>query len=110
VIRGVLADDQSLVRAGFRALLGAEPGVARRVVGAEAAEGAAALASRGKPLAGHGQKFTRKWEALIAALLTEPTHRAAAAKVGVGPSTLYRWLHLPDFRAAYRQQEQETDR
>jgi DNA-binding NarL/FixJ family response regulator len=41
VIRVLLADDQSLVRAGFRALLGAQPGL--EVVG-EAADGAEALA------------------------------------------------------------------
>ena len=52
---------------------------------------------------GHGQKLVRKQEALIAALLTEPTHAAAAAKAGVSEATLQRWLHLPEFRAAYRQ-------
>jgi DNA-binding NarL/FixJ family response regulator len=40
VIRVVLADDQSLVRAGFRMILGAEPGI--EVVG-EAADGAEAV-------------------------------------------------------------------
>src|SRR5437773_2145081 len=49
----------------------------------EAAAGAAALAGRMKQIRGHGQKFTRKQEALIAALLTEPTYAAAAAKAGV---------------------------
>jgi hypothetical protein len=33
---------------------------------------------------GHGQKLTGKQEALIAALLTEPSYAAAAAKAGVG--------------------------
>ncbi len=51
---------------------------------------------------GHGQQLTRKEEALIAALLTESTHTAAAAKAGVSEATLYRWLNLPDFRTAYR--------
>jgi hypothetical protein len=73
----------------------------------EAAEGAAALGSRKKQLKGHGQKLTSKQEALIAALLTEPTYAAAAAKAGVGQTTLYRWLHLPAFRAAYRQARRE---
>jgi hypothetical protein len=56
---------------------------------------------------GHGQKLTSKQEALIAALLTEPTYAAAAAKAGVGQTTLYRWLHLPPFRAAYRRARRE---
>ena len=69
---------------------------------AEAAEGAAALAVRHEQLKGHGQKFTRKQEALIAALLTEPTYAAAAAKAGISPATLYLWLKMPAFLAAYR--------
>jgi hypothetical protein len=56
---------------------------------------------------GHGQKLTSKQEALIAALLTEPNHAAAATKAGVGKTTLYRWMHLPGFRAAYRQARRE---
>jgi transposase-like protein len=51
---------------------------------------------------GHGQKLTSKQEVLIAALLTEPTYAAAAAKAGVSAATLYRWLQLPSFRTAYR--------
>jgi hypothetical protein len=74
---------------------------------AEAAEGAAALASRREQVRGHGQKCTGKQEALIAALLTEPTYAAAAAKAGISEATLYRWLHLPDFRTAYRQARRE---
>jgi hypothetical protein len=52
---------------------------------------------------GHGQKLTRKQEAVIGALLTEPSHAAAAAKAGVGEATLHRWLRLPEFQAHYRQ-------
>jgi len=40
-------------------------------------------------------------------LLTEPTYAAAAAKAGVGQTTLYRWLHLPAFRTAYRRARRE---
>jgi len=50
-----------------------------------------------------GSKLRRKQEALIAALLTEPTQAAAAAKASVGEATMQRWLHLPEFQAAYRQ-------
>src|SRR5262245_47512036 len=52
---------------------------------------------------GHGQKLGNKQEVLIAALLTEPTHAAAATKAGVSEATLHRWLLLPAFQAAYRQ-------
>jgi hypothetical protein len=69
----------------------------------EAAEGAAVLASRWKQRAGHGQKLTSKQESVIAALLTEASYAAAASKAGVGQRTLYRWLLLPAFQAAYRQ-------
>src|SRR5215831_10385526 len=56
---------------------------------------------------GHGQKLTRKQEAVIAALLTESTHTAAAAKAGVSKATLHRWLHLPEFQAAHRRVRRE---
>jgi hypothetical protein len=56
---------------------------------------------------GHGQKLSRKQEALIAALLSEGTHAAAASKAGLSEATLYRWLRLPAFRAAYRQARRE---
>ena len=49
------------------------------------------------------RKLGRKQEALIASLLTEPTHAAAAAQAGVSEATVHRWLHLPGFQAAYRQ-------
>src|SRR5262249_54898686 len=54
-------------------------------------------------MVGHGQKLSRRQERLIAALLTEPTHAAAAARTGVGETTLHRWFRLPAFQAAYRQ-------
>jgi hypothetical protein len=63
---------------------------------AEAAEGAAALCSQRQDAA-----LTSKQEAAIAAMLSERTYTAAAAKVGVGKATLYRWLKLPNFRSAY---------
>lgn len=73
----------------------------------DAAEGAAALGSRRKQIVGHGQKLLSKQEALIAALLTEPTYAAAAVKAGVGQTTVYRWLQLPSFRSAYRRARRE---
>jgi hypothetical protein len=58
-------------------------------------------------MTGHGQKRSRKQEVLIAALLTEPTHAAAAARAGVSEATLGRWLRMPAFQAAYRQARRE---
>ena len=51
---------------------------------------------------GHGEKLTRKQEQAIAALLVEPTLAAAAARCGVGDKTLWRWMQIPVFEAAYR--------
>jgi hypothetical protein len=73
----------------------------------EAAQGAAALGSRWKQAEGHGQKLTSRQESVIAALLTEPTYAAAAKKAGIGQTTLYRWLKLPDFRAAFDEARRE---
>jgi hypothetical protein len=70
------------------------------------AQGAAAVGSRCQYLKGHGQKLTRKQEILIAALLTEPTYALAAAKAGVSETTVYRWLRLPEFRAAFERAKQ----
>jgi hypothetical protein len=74
---------------------------------AQAAEGAAAVASRREQARGQRQKLSSKQEAAIAALLTEPTYAAAADKVGIGRTTLYRWLNLPVFRAACRSARRE---
>jgi len=74
---------------------------------AEAAQAAAEFACDHQQLKGHGQKFTRKHEALIAALLTEPTHAKAAAKAGVSKATITRWLRMPEFRAAYDRARRE---
>ena len=50
---------------------------------------------------GHGDKLSRKREQAISALLTAPTVGDAAEVVGIGSSTLHRWLHEVEFRAAY---------
>jgi hypothetical protein len=49
------------------------------------------------------RKLGRKQEALIAALLTEPTHAGAATKAGISEATAQRWLKDPAFQTAYRQ-------
>jgi len=45
--------------------------------------------------------LTPKQHKALAALLSEPTVTAAAAKVGIGERTLHTWLHEPAFDAAY---------
>ena len=51
---------------------------------------------------GHGEKLSRKQEALISALLTTPTLTDAAQTAGIGEVTAWRWLKDPTFQAAYR--------
>jgi hypothetical protein len=53
-------------------------------------------------MSGHGEKLTRRQQTAIAALLSEATVEAAAAKVRVSPATLRRWRNVPAFDYAYR--------
>ncbi len=48
------------------------------------------------------QDLTPKQEKAVAALLSEPSVTAAAAKVGLAERTLYGWLADPAFAEAYR--------
>ena len=57
----------------------------------------------------HGA-LTPKQQKALAALLTEPTILAAAAKVGVNERTLHRWLEEPAFAVAYRTARREAVR
>jgi len=50
-----------------------------------------------------GSKLNRKKEQVIAYLLSEPTHAAAAAKAGISEGTLQRWLRETDFQREYRE-------
>lgn len=50
---------------------------------------------------GHGEKLSRKQEAAVAALLSEPTIGAAAVRVMVSERTLRTWMSLPAFRDAF---------
>jgi hypothetical protein len=51
---------------------------------------------------GHGDKLNRKQEQAIAALLSTSTIGEAAKACSVNDATMWRWLQLPDFQAAYR--------
>jgi len=46
-------------------------------------------------------------QSALEALLTEPSHAAAAARADVSESTLRRWRQQPAFRAAYRHVRRE---
>jgi hypothetical protein len=59
---------------------------------------------RGTQMTGHGEKFIRKKELAIAALLTCPTLPAAAASCGISESTLRRWLQNETFSRRYRRE------
>jgi hypothetical protein len=52
---------------------------------------------------GHGEKLSRKQEALISALLTAPRLADAAQTAGIGEVTAWRWLKDVTFQAAYRE-------
>jgi hypothetical protein len=59
-------------------------------------------------MAGHGEKFGRKKEEAIAALLSQRNLEDAARAVGIGIRTLLRWLQMPEFQAAYRTARREA--
>src|SRR5215471_6519880 len=52
---------------------------------------------------GHGEKLSRKQEALISALLTAPSLAAAAQQAGLSEVTAWRWLKDATFQATYRE-------
>jgi len=52
---------------------------------------------------GHGQKFGRKKEQAIAALVAQRSLEEAAKAVNISLATLKRWLRLPEFQAEYLQ-------
>ncbi|MGA2714161.1 MAG: hypothetical protein ABSG41_13725 [Bryobacteraceae bacterium] len=59
-------------------------------------------------MAGHGEKFGRKKEEAIAALLTQPSIEAAARAVGIGTRTLLRWLQIEEFQTGYRKARRDV--
>ena len=56
---------------------------------------------------GHGEKFSRRMEQSVVAVLTCSSLEAAAAQAGVSESTLRRWLKTPDFSTALRAAQRE---
>jgi hypothetical protein len=59
-------------------------------------------------MTGHGEKFGRKKEDAIAALLSQRSVEDAARVTGIGTRTLLRWLQMSEFQAAYRQARREA--
>jgi hypothetical protein len=51
---------------------------------------------------GHGSQFGTKMELAVAALLTEQTFAAAAAKVGISERALRDWVKTADFQKVFR--------
>ncbi len=59
-------------------------------------------------MAGHGEKFGRKKEDAIAALLSQRNVDEAARAAGIGTRTLMRWLQIPEFQASYREARRDA--
>jgi hypothetical protein len=59
-------------------------------------------------MVGHGEKLGRKKEQAIAALLSHRGLEEAAKAVGIGVTTLRRWMRLPEFRAEYLQARRDV--
>jgi hypothetical protein len=57
---------------------------------------------------GHGAIFGRKKEDAIIALLSHKSVEDAARAIEVNPSTLLRWLQVPEFRSAYLKARREA--
>ena len=68
----------------------------------------AQISSELRRIHGHGEKLSRKKDQAVMALITEPTMKAAADKIGITPRTLYKWLKMPEFRSAYMAAKREA--
>jgi hypothetical protein len=58
--------------------------------------------------AGNGGRRSQREDAVLAALLSEPTIAQAATKAGISESTVLRWLAEPSFRARYREARRQV--
>jgi len=59
-------------------------------------------------MAGHGEKFGRKKEEAIVALLSQRNIEEAARAAGIGTRTLVRWMQVPEFNTAYRKARRDA--
>lgn len=60
------------------------------------------------PKKGHGEKQSRKQDLAILALLTEKTLKDAADKVGIGETTLWRWMQEDKFKEKYQEAKSQA--
>lgn len=61
-------------------------------------------------MTGHGAKFARKKDEVIAALLTQRSYEEAARSAGISLATLTRWQKIPEFDKAYREARRDAFR
>lgn len=59
-------------------------------------------------MTGHGEKWTRKQEEAILALLAQPTIPEAAKACRLSPSTLLRWLKTAEFQQRYKEARRQV--
>jgi hypothetical protein len=57
---------------------------------------------------GHGCQLSRKCDLAVAALLSEPTLKDAAKKVGISDQALRKWLKIPEFAARVQEAQQQV--
>jgi transposase-like protein len=57
---------------------------------------------------GHGSKFARKKDEVVAALLSQRNLEEVARATGVGVATLMRWQKLPEFQEALRRARRDA--
>ena len=60
------------------------------------------------PIPGHGSKYDRKKEAVIAALMRARTEQEAALEAGISRKTLCRWKKMREFKTALQARKQEV--
>lgn len=59
-------------------------------------------------MSGHGEKFTRKMEVAIAALISAPSIAEAAKLAGIAEVTLWRWMKDTEFQSYYREARKQA--
>lgn len=57
---------------------------------------------------GNSDKFSRKQEAAIIALLNMPTIAGAAKRAGISEATLWRWLQMESFQQRYQEAKSQA--